>query len=288
MSRPHIEFIQSQALPWVRSPYGGRFRHAEIKLLSQDQESGAASLLVRYPPGYARQGAEYLTVDEELFVLQGSLQINDRDYSEMCYAHLPAGFPRTVQTSAAGATVLTFLSGLPETETGTAPAGVYDGSRLVTHVDSLRTRPSNDLRLLGVEVTKEIEAGFVGFSFILFREDPHTHDQTWMLSAPPLWRGGVIEIHPVVEEMYLVAGDMAADRGLMKAGAYFWRPPGMAHGPFGSKTGNLLFFRTQGGRLTTEFADGSEAFTWTPEHAPVLPPELEQYGREPNTEYQCY
>lgn len=288
MARPHIEFIQSQALPWVASPFGGRFRNAKIKVLSEDKDSGASSLLVRYPAGYSRQGAEYLTVDEELFVLQGSLQINDKDYTEMCYAHLPAGFPRKVQISSEGAIVLTFLSGSPTTESGKAAAADYDGSRLVTHIDSLRTRPSNDLTKLGVEVTPEIEAGFVGFSFLLFREDPHTHDQTWMLSAPPLWQGGVVEIHPVVEEMYLVTGDMAADRGLMKAGAYFWRPPGMAHGPFGSKTGNLLFFRTKGGRLTTEFADGTGVFSWTPEHRPVLPPELEQYAQVPNEEYQCY
>ena len=288
MARPHIEFIQSQALPWLKSHYAGRFRGAQIKTLSEDKDSGAASLLVRYPARYSRQGTEYLTVDEELFVLQGSLQINDKHYTEMCYAHLPAGFPRTVQTSDEGAIVLTFLSGTPATQSGTADAGVYDGSRLVTHIDSLATRPSTDLRLLGVEVTKEIEDGFKGFSFLLFREDPVTHDQTWMLSAPPLWQGGVIEIHPVVEEMYLVTGDMAADRGLMKAGAYFWRPPGMAHGPFGSKTGNLLFFRTKGGALTTEFADGTDAFSWTPEHRPVLPPELEQYAQVPNEEYQCY
>ena len=285
MTRPHIEFIQSQALPWLASPYSGRFQGTETKTLSEDTESGAASLLIRYPGGYARREAEYLSVDEELFVLQGSLRINDQDYTEMCYAHLPAGFPRTIQTSDEGATVLTFLSGTPETESGDPPAGLYDPSRLVAHIDSLKTRPSNDLTKLGVEVTAEIEAGFVGFSFLLYREDPYTQDQTWMLSAPPLWQGGVVEIHPVVEEMYLVTGDMAADRGLMKAGAYFWRPPGMAHGPFGSKTGNLLFFRTKGGRLTTDFAAGADVFCWTPAPRPVLPPELEQYAQVPSDEY---
>ena len=138
MSRPHTEFIQSQVLPWKPSPYGGRFEGAQVKLLSRDQDTGAASLLVRYPAGYSRPAAEYLTADEEFFVLDGQLSVNGEDYSQLCYAHLPAGYPRTSAASE-GAVVLTFVSGEPETQAGDAPEGLYDPARLVQRVDVLNT-----------------------------------------------------------------------------------------------------------------------------------------------------
>ena len=287
MSRPHTEFIQSQALPWQPSPYEGRFAGTDVKVMSRDEETGAASLLVRYSAGFKRDGAEYLNADEEFLVLDGAITINGRRYSQMCYAHLPAGFQRT-STGSEGAVVLTFLSAQPATHTGEVPEGGYDSARLVELVDVLNTDPSTDLRTLDVDQTQEIVESFSAFAHILFREDPYTHDQTWLLAARPLWQGNVIEIHPVVEEMYLVAGDMAGERGLMKAGAYFWRPPGLRHGPFGSKTGNLMFFRTQGGPLRTEFLPGADVFTWNPEHNPVLPEAMAPYGQQAGEESTCW
>jgi hypothetical protein len=287
MTRPHTEFIQSQALPWQASPYDGRFAGTQIKGLSRDDESGAASLLVRYPAGWHREAAEYLSADEEFFVLDGTLTINGRSYSQMCYGHLPAGYPRSAAASD-GAVVLTFLSQQPATIAGSPPDGLYDPSRLVACIDVLNTEPSTDLRTLDVDQTDEMVESFSAFAHILFREDPHTHDQTWLLSARPLWQGNVVEIHPVVEEMYLVAGDMAGERGLMKAGAYFWRPPGLRHGPFGSKTGNLMFFRTQGGPLRTVFEPGADIFSWNPEHRPVLPDALVAYGQDAGDESVCW
>ena len=76
---------------------------------------------------------------------------------------------------------------------------------------------------------------------------------------PPIATNGTLpirwaersEIHPVVEEMYLLAGEVHGDRGIMRPGAYFWRPPFVPHGPYGTQTGNLYFFRTRGGGLST-------------------------------------
>ena len=288
MTRPHIEFVQSQALPWKTSPWTGVYQDTEIKQLSVDTETGATSLLVKYPEGWARTDSEHVLADQEFFVLAGDLTINERCYTEQCYGHLPAGFQREHSSSDSGAVVLTFLSATPITETGVAAEGIYDENRLVEYVNALETTLSTDVSVLGVEVTEEIEEGFSGFAHVLFREDPYTHDQTWMLAARPLWQGGVIEIHPVVEEMYLVAGDLAANTGLMKPGAYFWRPPGERHGPFGSKTGNLMFFRTLGGPLDTVFEPGQDVFTWSPDHQPILPEEFEQFGQKAGQESRCY
>lgn len=288
MTRPHIEFIQSQALPWREDVWNGRFAGACVKVLSEDDETGAASTMVRYPAGWSRTGPEHLDADEELAVLDGTIEINGVNYTELCYAHLPAGHTRRSASSPGGAVTLTFVSRQPATKAGEGPDD--DSERLVEKVDTLGTKLDTSLRELGVDVDEGdgMLDGFRKFSRVICREDPHTHDQTWILSAPPLWRNEVIEIHPVVEEMYLVTGDLTGDTGLMKPGAYFWRPAGMPHGPFGSKTGNLLFFRTQGGPLSTDFQPGAHLFSWEAKLNPVLPPELADHAPKVESEAAYY
>ncbi len=51
--------------------------------------------------------------------------------------------------------------------------------------------------------------------------------------------------------------------GERKPGGYFWRPPGLEHGP-----------------LTTEFTDKG-TFSWRPKYRPVLPRELRRYIGKP-------
>ena len=57
--RPHTMFIQSQAVPWESGAQAGR-PGAEVKVLSVDEDNGAATL-VRYPAGW---GASELIEDE--------------------------------------------------------------------------------------------------------------------------------------------------------------------------------------------------------------------------------
>ncbi len=87
------------------------------------------------------------------------------------------------------------------------------------------------------------------------------------------------ETHSVVEEMYLLEGEMVGTLDIMRVGAYFRRPPEVKLGPYGSKTGCLILFRSRGGPLSTTFHDDG-VFIWSP-HRPVLPRELEELGREP-------
>ena len=71
MPRPRIEFVQSQFLPWQTAPVAAARPGAEARVLSRDPDTGALSLLVRYPAGWAREGEEWLPADEEFLVLQG-------------------------------------------------------------------------------------------------------------------------------------------------------------------------------------------------------------------------
>ena len=132
MARPWIEYVQSQNLPWVAGDLWGIRPGIEAKILSLDDDGGAASLLIRYPAGwrYDREGA--LSVDEEFLVLEGEFSIGHQTYRDKSYAHLPAGYGRGPMASAPGAVVLTFISGHPSS---TQPAA-YDRDRLVENLDA--------------------------------------------------------------------------------------------------------------------------------------------------------
>jgi hypothetical protein len=266
MARDWIEFVQTQNIPWSPHDLWGLRPGVEVRVLSMDPETGACSLMVRYPAGFAAEGGA-LTADEEFLVLSGSLALGDTGYGDRAYAHLPAGFLAGDLTSERGATVLTFFSARPaRTDT---PAN-YDPARLVEHLDSY-----------AVPYTGNFHPEFPpGAGRKVLFTDPHTHETSWILGTLPMRWAERAEKHPVVEEMYLLSGEVHGDRGVMRPGAYFWRPGGIAHGPYGTLTGNLYFFRTQGGGLTTEYEAPAKPFRWWPEHAPQLPNSLKPYGGE--------
>lgn len=281
MGRPFIEFIQSQALPWQRGLYGRADSGLRSKMLSLDPGTGASSMLVSYPVGWSFDGGgvpHHLSVDEELFVLAGELTVDDTRYGAKSYAHLPAGFTRARTSSATGAMVLTFFSGEPTVVSGPAPAGLLDERRLVSYVDGFAGE-------WGGNFHPRFPAG-AGRKFL--RRDPLDGEETWLLGTMPLRWGHRPEKHPVVEEMYLLSGELVGPLGVMQAGSYFWRPPEEWHGPFGSPTGNLMLFRTKGGPLSTVYTDHEVDFSWNPEHRPILPPGLEPYGRAPQPGCDCY
>jgi Domain of unknown function (DUF4437) len=255
MSRPFIEFLQTQRLPWVDAGRAA-LRGAQVRVLSEDQDTGACSLLVRFPPGWRGDGG-MLTADEELFVVRGSLRIGTRVYGRFAYAHFPAGYPREAASVDDGAVAVVFYSAevrspVPATE------------RVVEYLSALHGE-------WGGSFHPQFPPG-AGRKWL--RRDPVTGDDTWVLGTMPLRSGRRAEKHPVVEEMFLLSGELHGHLGTMRPGAYFWRPPEEWHGPFGSLTGNLFLFRTVGGPLSTVYRDDESEFSWTPEERPILPPDL--------------
>lgn len=274
MSRPWIEYIQSQNLPWTADDLWGVRPGVHVKMLSLDDEDGAASVLVRYPPQWRLEREGALSADEEFLVLDGSLSMGPQQYTEKAFAHLPAGYRHGPMASETGAVVLTFFSSRPSW----IEPGHYDPARLVAHVDAF-----------AVPYTGRFHPEFPpGAGRKTLYEDPITHDQTWILGTLPMRWAERSEVHPVVEEMYLLSGESHGNRGVMRPGAYFWRPPQIPHGPYGTLTGNLYFFRTKGGPLSTHYIDAERPFTWWPEYAPILPSELSYARAETAPAPKCW
>lgn len=273
MARPHLEFVQAQALPWrLLGPEASR-PGAEAKPLSFDPETRAVSVILRYPPGWSLARSHHLDSDEELFVLAGALVINDEEYGIGDYAYLPAGFPRAGMFSPKGADVLTFYEGPHRNGAGSSAANAFDARRLIRR-KATRKMPWEGPRDPIIAATASAPRRRS------LRDDPETGEQTWILAMnaddPAAMTHGRTETHPVVEESFLLEGEISMHCGVMRPGAYFWRPPGIAHGPVGTRAGFTAFFRTKGGPLSTKWSDESLRIDWEAPYRPTLPPAVAQ------------
>lgn len=252
MSRPFIEYVQSQDLRWRPGVPDGAWRGVHGKVLSIDDDNGDASLVVRCPVGW--DGGEVtLDSDEELYVLRGLLVVDGVRHGEHAFAFLPAGHTCRIGAGADGAVLLRFV-----THRGEDPA----------------RSPILGYGSLGHEWQATFTEGLPpGAARKDLRNDPITGEQTWLLGTMPMRWGTRPERHPVVEEMFLLGGTLVGPLGTMYPGAYFWRPADEWHGPFGSLTGTLDLFRTVGGPLSTDWGEPQDHFCWAPESRPIVPDE---------------
>lgn len=271
LNRPHIEFVQAQMLPWRRIPPGSARPDAEYKYLSRDAGTGACSCLIRYPTGWARLASEALDAAEEFYVLDGELEINGHRFGADHYGHVPRGLQRCSMSAPRGAVVLTFFDAEPlfASTPFDAPALVQ---RDVLHMPW-------DMRV------NDSKLAHLGISRKDLRADPVTGERSFLSmmlphSEPP-GAQGPRESHPVVEECFVISGSLVGPHGEMHAGAYFWRPPGIPHGPFGTRWGCVALIRFVGGRHVNLWTADEAPFDFHQPYRPTLPAELAHLRDQP-------
>ena len=120
--------------------------------------------------------------------------------------------------------------------------------------------------------------GDAGMRWKILREDPVAQDVTMLVSTPPHlippgWTGPQ-EQHDCVEEAFIVSGDFVSPIGTMRSGAYFWRPPHILHGPYGSVGGSLALIRTLGHALENNWSEDTVTLEPDPAYRPVIPVQL--------------
>ncbi|WOR15527.1 DUF4437 domain-containing protein [Hyphomonas sp. FCG-A18] len=273
LNRPQIEFIHAQLLPWMRIGPGNARPDAEYKFLSRDNDDGACSAVIRYPAGWRREANEHLLVAEEFYVLNGTIEINGVEFGHDTYGYIPAGTTRKTMTARDGAVVLTFFNGDPQLVAGEG------SSDEITRVDALHMpwdMTLNDPKLAHLGISRKD-----------LRSDPETGERTFLSmilphSEPPGLKGPQ-ECHPTVEEAYIVSGSLTGPHGTMAPGAYFWRPPQIPHGPFGTRWGCVALIRFLGGQHVNEWSKEDAPFDFDAPYDPILPENLQAFAYAPWT-----
>jgi hypothetical protein len=260
MSRPHIEFLHAQQLPWGAAPLAPRdWASASAKLLSRDPDSGACSLLLRLPAGFAATATPE-SRPFECLVIDGSAQLDEVPLGLDAYADVPAGASATRLGSERGAVLLAFFG---PAEPAPSPA-------------EARSIDTHNMPWTRHDIDPSVQ--FLNLSHKVLRHDPVSGEKTLLLSTgaqthPHDWREARL-MHECAEEMYLLGGDIIGERGAMYEGAYFWRPPGRWHGPFGSRRGSLSLIRFAEGHHRNIWSEDVQPFVLEPAHAPELPDAL--------------
>ena len=286
MARAHLEYIQTQTVPWKQLGKDTQSRPgARVKPLSDDPDTKACTSILQYPAGWRMDRPHYLACDEEFYVLRGSFSVGGVTYRKGDYAYLPAGMSRPDMMSDEGADVLTFFEGPHASRTDTAPDDLYDPTKLIARIatEEMPWVPLSDplLASLATDSGRKV-----------LRLDPKTGERTWILKLgpddPKTFTTMKTERHPVCEETFLIEGEISMQCGVQKPGAYFWRPEGLEHGPVGTLTGMLGFFRCKGGPLTTQWSEKAVPIQWERPYKPVLTPAAAAYAHNSYDPAQAY
>ena len=262
MTRPHVEFMFAQALPWGTTVPLPQRESLECKILSSDLESGEASVVLRLPPGWSQSVTSGF--QEELYVIDGVLQLDEMRLARDGYARIE---PRRVTRWSApqGAVVLVFSNADSAVTPATDPSGLCVLDTVTMPWD--RSHVPEELQYMGIARKA------------LFVDADSGRHRTWLLTTAPqsLPKGKQLEreTHGCAEELYMLSGEITGPNGVMAEGAYFWRPAQTLHGPFGSRKGNLALCRFRDGEQTVTFHRQTLPFRFEAPYQPQLPAELE-------------
>lgn len=267
MSRPHIEFLQSQSIAWQSAPASFGGPEVEWKILSHDEDTGAVSTLMKFPAMHVGSSALAQVATIEMFVLSGALHCGSHLYDTHFYGYLPAGNVDTVARSAEGAVTLAYFDRDP------SPLGgvIVNSAQTPAAIECIDTTA---LRWENSNMDPEINHLHAHRKNL--RLSPNGDCRTYLLGGLPQgfpYKGVSLEQHPHVEEFFMVSGDLSFHVGTMRTGAYFWRPAHLLHGKDCTRSGFLLFCRTPGSNKTiSTWTTERFSVTWTPATKPILPP----------------
>ncbi|MBM3513393.1 MAG: DUF4437 domain-containing protein, partial [Alphaproteobacteria bacterium] len=214
VARPHIDFVQAQALSWDEGRYPA-IPGVKSKTLSTDHDTGACTVILRYPPGWRAAGAGYFACDVEVYVLDGAFAVNGRTFGLDCYGYWPAGFVQEDAASQHGCDVLAFIDGAPHVTHGAPPAGKFDQSRAVPFLDTHEMAWSKE----GLDP----DYTWFGFQWKVLRHNERTQATTFLLDTPaqrhpPGWMARD-EVHTCTEEIMILSGELCTPYGVLHAGA---------------------------------------------------------------------
>jgi hypothetical protein len=209
---------------------------AEAKLLNEDPDTGAFTMVVKLPPGAAEATRGSHSCDEELFLLEGDLTIDGESFRAPAYWFFPAGTIHGNSHTEAGAVVIEAFTGPCDFTAGTEEEQAATPVSRGVDVDSLEWKATNELRE---------NYHYAGPVSKVLRGDPETGGFTSMARLPAGYAHPDLAYHQCTQEQFLLEGRVNETGKDRHALAYWCHPPGEVHGKsFTTDEGatSLLFF----------------------------------------------
>lgn len=244
-NRPDVDFVQSQDVPWQQVPDGafGAAQGGRKKVLSRDAGTGAETALHRLTGRH--QGV--LSAGVDLYVVAGEGRLDGEPLRTGDYVYAPAGSALDLVASVRGLTVYAGFWGAPGFAGG---AGSGEPPLLIT--------PELEPWIpAGWSGETKLEAGAMSKTL---RSDGEVF--IYLAAMLPGWKSPMAEAHPVYEESFKIYGDvLMGPLGVIREGGYFFRSPGVFHGPLYSRGGTMSFIRSDAAP-TTEYRAPQPGETW--------------------------
>jgi glyoxylate utilization-related uncharacterized protein len=236
MARPHVEFIQEQALAWERAKPVSAWPDLHWKVLSREEDGGAFTALVSLAAGWRAAAPAAFAAAQEFYVIDGELDI---ECAGRTYALKPGGYLRVGPGAACGPLAAAAACRL---------LWITDG--WLEPFEALPPSPESvtftDAAALEWQIPW-VKGPAPGLRLKLLWRDAASGAYSRLLSVDPGWSEPRLEHHDVSEEAFVLEGDMTMGAlGTMRPGAYFWRPPRIRHGPMRSTAGAVILIRTDG------------------------------------------
>lgn len=194
---------------------------AEAKLVNEDPDTGALTLVVKLPPGAADPTRGSHSADQELFLLEGDLTLDGETFHAPAYWHFPAGTIHGDSDTQSGAILISSFTGAVDftaaTEAERATPAVSRGI---------------DADAIEWSQTSELVEGYtyVGPLTKMLREDPVTGGSASLVRLPPGYAHPHLSFHQYTQEQFLLEGTVNETGVERHALAYWCHPPGEVHG----------------------------------------------------------
>jgi hypothetical protein len=110
MTLETINFISSTWLNWKPYKKLSIYKGSKFKLLSQNYLLGQTSLLFRFPKNTYIKKTISSKFDEEIYILNGSINISGNVLNKDFYTYIPSGYEKKIFCSPKGATGIIFIN----------------------------------------------------------------------------------------------------------------------------------------------------------------------------------
>ena len=242
-----------------------------IRVLNEDDASGAVTAVLDIPAGWRWQGPGHCLADQAFFILNGAIRIGEHKLENGGFCYYPTGVVQGGWDSSEGCRLYAIFNDRPTyiyADESTAEART---NQTVPALDTWAMEWFDPLAVSAPSVSLP-----PGIFVKVLRQDPDTGAASRLTGLMAGWYAEGIEVHPIREEGFVICGDV--NIGMVDgkpgytatAGTYYSRPGGVPHGPLSSKNGEVGLVHSDG-ILGTDYQTHPDASQLIAKHLRTYP-----------------